>query len=409
MQTKKLLQKNVQHFLKSFFEKNPDVLKKYVDFGLTAVETALPPLNKLMKHLVVVQGGDPNSVPGARQRKALEEALFQSFGRIDDQDYESTYDTSWAHSKFEKTQKKLTDLNLTKDSFKKFTDLTSVDSPEQKYEQSPFSAAQAAKYAPDVKAPEGSAVVMSHFPANEDPAETLYFEKNKKNVNRIAPPSPRREEARIDLARDVQNMIESADLPPEVKRIMKAKAAVYKQRAENPAIFEEEKAGFLGEEAINEYRKDIADQITGTVMEDKIAKSDLVDTLSKADFNSIATAFDPRVHGSDVLAQLSSLVKLLEKKSEELDAARRRGTKTAEELAPAYKRTPRFPPKQAPAEMVTPKGNPTNGTVPEMDLSAEEDVREIGLKTTPLHQDTAYSKKTTHRKSLSPNTFRRVK
>jgi hypothetical protein len=237
---------------------------------------------------------------------------------------------------------------------------------------------------PDVKAPNGaSAVVMSHVSGNEDPEETAFFERNKKNVNRIAPPSERRDNARIDLARDVKDMIEKSDLSPDVKKTLKAKAEIYKQRAENPALFEEEKAGFLGEES--------------TLKQDGPTTGDLVESLLNAGVKNVATVFDPRVHGSEVLDQLSGLVKLLEKKAEELDAARQRGAKVAEDLLPKKKS---FGPKNAIF---------TGGEVQEMDLSADEDVREIGLKGTPLHQDTAYSKKTAHRKSLNKNTFRRVK
>lgn len=116
--------KNLNNFLKS----NPDILSKYVTIGLTVVDKAVGPLNSLMRHLMDVQGIDPNTQPGTRTRKALELAV----GNVEDnKDFDSDFNFSRFYSKFEKAKAGLDHLNLTKEEYRKATDLSKVnDKPE---------------------------------------------------------------------------------------------------------------------------------------------------------------------------------------------------------------------------------------------------------------------------------------
>src|SRR5271170_3613022 len=108
---------------KNLLQKDPALLKKYVSVGLTLVDSAISPLDSFLKHLLQVQDLDPNTVPGERQRRALEEALMQSFNRLDDADFDEDYDFTWVDSKFQRTRQKLDHLNLTKKKFKNMTDV----------------------------------------------------------------------------------------------------------------------------------------------------------------------------------------------------------------------------------------------------------------------------------------------
>lgn len=170
MQAKKLIQKTVKQFVKSILDSNPDLLKKYVELGLSAVDMSLPPLNNIMKHLVVVQGLDPNAVPGERDRRTLEQQLHNSFNQIDARDYDKDYDFSWAHNRFQKTREALIGLNLTKDSFKSMTDLSHLESP------------------------------IEEDMEDESVQESDFFHKNSDKINRIAPPSSRR--TTLDLSEE---------------------------------------------------------------------------------------------------------------------------------------------------------------------------------------------------------------
>lgn len=112
--------KNLNKFLKN----NPELLSKYVSVGLTIVDKAVAPLNGLMKHLMEVQGIDPNTQPGAIARRVLERAV----GAVpDNKDFDPDFNFSRFYSKFEKAQAGLDHLNLTKEEYRKATDLSKVD------------------------------------------------------------------------------------------------------------------------------------------------------------------------------------------------------------------------------------------------------------------------------------------
>lgn len=129
------LQKETNRLVKSFFDENPDILKKYVGGGVTAVGLMLTPLNAFMRHLLVVQGLDPDSMPGEKQRLALLEALENFFEKRHDKDFDSDYDFSWIQKRFEETRKTLNQLEMTREKFMDLTDLSKLSSTEKTLEE----------------------------------------------------------------------------------------------------------------------------------------------------------------------------------------------------------------------------------------------------------------------------------
>lgn len=119
-----LFQKETGRLVKGFLEENPDLLHKYVDGSLTAITAILGPINVFMRHLLVVQGLDPDTVPGEQQRNLLHEALSNFFSKTHEEAFESDYDVSWVQKKFEETRGKLGQLGLTKEKFMDLTDLS---------------------------------------------------------------------------------------------------------------------------------------------------------------------------------------------------------------------------------------------------------------------------------------------
>lgn len=119
-------QKETDRLLKDFLSNNPELLRKYVDGSLAAVTAILSPINGFMRHLLVVQGLDPDAVPGEKQRNLLHEALTNFFSQKHEEDFDSDYDLSWVQQKFEGTRKKLGQLGFTKEQFVGLTDLSNL-------------------------------------------------------------------------------------------------------------------------------------------------------------------------------------------------------------------------------------------------------------------------------------------
>lgn len=110
--------------LTNFLKSNPDLLSKYVSIGFALVDKTVTPLNKLMQHLLEVQGIDPATQPGDCHRKALCAAI----DRVeDDEEYDKDFNFDRFHGKYEKVRKELKHLNLSQDQYKKMTDLSKVD------------------------------------------------------------------------------------------------------------------------------------------------------------------------------------------------------------------------------------------------------------------------------------------
>lgn len=119
-----LLQKQADRLFKDVLSENPEVLKSYVNGGLSAVATALTPINVFMRHLLTVQGLDPDSVPGENQRALIQQAFNSTFVDKHEADYDDDYDTSWVHKKYFLVKNK---LDVTEDKFMALTDLSKLD------------------------------------------------------------------------------------------------------------------------------------------------------------------------------------------------------------------------------------------------------------------------------------------
>lgn len=120
------LQSGTFRFARTFLNENPDLLQKYVSVGVNVVGLTLVPLNSFMKHLLVIQKIDPETVPGEKARKALQEAMNHSFDSDHAKEYDDDFDTRWVTKKFEEARKSLNMLSLTKEKFKELTDLNKL-------------------------------------------------------------------------------------------------------------------------------------------------------------------------------------------------------------------------------------------------------------------------------------------
>lgn len=168
--------------LKSFLQRDPNRLKTYVQAGLTVVDSAVGPLNALMKHLLIMQGLDPNSEPGAKRRRELEAALLASFNRLDDADFDADYDFSWLANKFSFTSKKLEHLKLTKDKFRDLTDLNDFG------RTNPLSASVSSKYDSHTVTPPivGPAVVEDPIGEPDRPFESkMFLDEKDETLNKV--------------------------------------------------------------------------------------------------------------------------------------------------------------------------------------------------------------------------------
>ena len=175
--------------LKTFLTDNPELTKKYVDSSVTAISHLLGPLNLFMRHLLVVQGLGPDSNPGERAAKQLQQAMSQAF-TAHQKSYDDDYDFSWVQKRFDETRNHLKDLQLTKE---RYLDLTNL-----------------AKLPDDVK-DEGGDFTVSRT-ADVKPYEVGTLPQvTAAVVNDIAPVSPKRE-TRLKaedkgIIQDLQNFI----------------------------------------------------------------------------------------------------------------------------------------------------------------------------------------------------------
>jgi hypothetical protein len=117
------LQNGTLRIAKLFLKENPDILQKYVDTGTAVLSLAKIPLNVFMKHLLEVQGIDPNTVPGEKARKALQDALDNTIETHHAKDYDADYEFAPFYQKFQELRKK---MNITKEKFKAMTDLSNL-------------------------------------------------------------------------------------------------------------------------------------------------------------------------------------------------------------------------------------------------------------------------------------------
>ena len=121
------LKKEATQFVKTFLQENPNLMKKYVDTSITVLSFLLVPLDVFLRHLLIVQGLDPNEIPGRRAAQQLRDDMTSLLYKIHDKEYDTDFDLSWAMKRFEETRKVLQDRKLTEKQFKEFTDISNLD------------------------------------------------------------------------------------------------------------------------------------------------------------------------------------------------------------------------------------------------------------------------------------------
>jgi hypothetical protein len=127
-------------FLKQYFKENPEALKSYVGYGLKAVHLAVTPLNLALRHLIEIQGKNPDEEPGRKMREDFQLALDNIFRRFHDHSYDEDFDFSYLNKKFEEARKNngFEPFNLSKDEYRELTDLSKVASPPPVHTAPPF-------------------------------------------------------------------------------------------------------------------------------------------------------------------------------------------------------------------------------------------------------------------------------
>lgn len=113
--------------LNKLLEKKPQVIKAYVSVGLHAAFFTTKAVGVYMRHLITIQGLNPNEEPGTRARKEMQSALNSAFTFRHESSFDNDFDFSWAHKKWAENHKKLQDLNLSEKEFVESTDLSRVD------------------------------------------------------------------------------------------------------------------------------------------------------------------------------------------------------------------------------------------------------------------------------------------
>lgn len=117
---------HLSSFVKKFFEENPDLLPSYVDWSVSLLNLATVPLNKLLKHLLTVQGIDPNVNPGTRTKEKFLAELNQSLNSVHKKEYDDNFDFSALSKKYNQVKD---ELNISKDQFDKYTNLNNATNP----------------------------------------------------------------------------------------------------------------------------------------------------------------------------------------------------------------------------------------------------------------------------------------
>lgn len=82
------------NFLKRYLKQNPETLKSYVQWGVSAAQLVVAPVSKLLRHLLEVQDIDPNTAAGVKIREAFQEALNAAVDIKHRKDYDDSFDFS---------------------------------------------------------------------------------------------------------------------------------------------------------------------------------------------------------------------------------------------------------------------------------------------------------------------------
>lgn len=119
--------------LTSLLKKNTELRNKYVTAATVVANVAAKGLNKLMRHLLVVQDIDPNTQPGSKEYELFSQQLIELFdGKTEINEYTGPRDEdAWFQKHLAKAQGKF--KHLDKEAYKKLTDLSHV--PDRKEDE----------------------------------------------------------------------------------------------------------------------------------------------------------------------------------------------------------------------------------------------------------------------------------
>jgi hypothetical protein len=107
----------------NFIKNNPSLLNTYVYVGEVVANVVSVPLERLMKHLLEVQGLNPNAPTGDKLLTDLD-AHFKSMD--DTKDLPKDFDQKWISKQFEKLKNNDKTVGISKQEFFKLTDLNKV-------------------------------------------------------------------------------------------------------------------------------------------------------------------------------------------------------------------------------------------------------------------------------------------
>lgn len=113
----------IKKYVKKFFVKNPPLLERYVNIGMIFLNLAIKPISTIARHLITIQGLDPDSLPGETH---LGKSLKELFDHVHDETYDSEYDYNWVKNKLETIQKNKRWGDITEETFVELTDLSKL-------------------------------------------------------------------------------------------------------------------------------------------------------------------------------------------------------------------------------------------------------------------------------------------
>ena len=103
----------------------PKLINVYVNTSLCILTKLLSPVQSFMRHLIVIQGLDPDRESSLQNSFAEQlERVFEGKSYTPKTNFVSTrFNNKLIHIKYKDVNKKLPQLNLTEDKFEKLTDL----------------------------------------------------------------------------------------------------------------------------------------------------------------------------------------------------------------------------------------------------------------------------------------------
>lgn len=90
----------LQERVKNFLTSKPKLLQAYVNTNMAALNYIVAPIGGLMRHLIEIQGLDPDFSP--RQREL--EVLIKAFDTVHEESYDKDYNVGWVTRRFQDIQ-----------------------------------------------------------------------------------------------------------------------------------------------------------------------------------------------------------------------------------------------------------------------------------------------------------------